>query len=351
MIELEVQLKRYTNWTLRQISNFVSNRVNGDKAHHLATQYLPFLTIELTNICNANCIFCGYQFQERTKGFMEMELYQKLIKDYREIGGFGIGFTPIVGDPLIDPKLLERIAYARNAGIEQIYFFTNGILLDTVGIDALLHSGVTGISISTTGFDEEMYKRVYRSSKYKRVFRNVTSLLSRNRELGNPVEIQICIRADQVASKWSQTDDFKAIQALTNNIQINHTFDNWGGKITETMLPGNMVLRPIPRKTGPCIMLYNTLMILHDGSAIACGCRNLNNDSGLYIGNVQETTLIELWRSTRLAEIRAGFREGRFPEACVDCSLYTNTDALSRPSYFQHLQEVEKRYIAAIEEK
>ncbi len=31
----------------------------------------PFeLHLELTNLCNANCIFCPYQYQERATGFM-----------------------------------------------------------------------------------------------------------------------------------------------------------------------------------------------------------------------------------------------------------------------------------------
>ena len=38
----------------------------------------PFeLHLELTNLCNANCIFCPYQFQERPTGFMSDEVFER----------------------------------------------------------------------------------------------------------------------------------------------------------------------------------------------------------------------------------------------------------------------------------
>ena len=54
---------------------------------HLESAPPSLLHIELTNICNANCIFCGYQYDKSKKGTMSPKLYTKLLKDYREIGG------------------------------------------------------------------------------------------------------------------------------------------------------------------------------------------------------------------------------------------------------------------------
>ena len=68
----------------------------------------PFeLHLEFTNLCNANCIFCPYQFQERPTGFMTDEVFEKAVNDYVKINGGSVGLTPIVGDALIDPKFLD----------------------------------------------------------------------------------------------------------------------------------------------------------------------------------------------------------------------------------------------------
>ena len=48
----------------------------------------PFeLHLELTNLCNANCIFCPYQFQERPKQFMSDEVFFKAVNDFVAIQG------------------------------------------------------------------------------------------------------------------------------------------------------------------------------------------------------------------------------------------------------------------------
>src|SRR6267378_5756530 len=62
----------------------------------------PFeLHLELTNLCNADCIFCPYQFQEREVQFMTDDVFAKAVSDYVSIGGGSVGLTPIVGDALI----------------------------------------------------------------------------------------------------------------------------------------------------------------------------------------------------------------------------------------------------------
>src|SRR5690349_3976261 len=74
----------------------------------------PFeLHLELTNLCNADCIFCPYQFQERKTEVMREEIFRKAVSDYVAIGGGSVGLTPIVGDALIDPMFLERVRYLR----------------------------------------------------------------------------------------------------------------------------------------------------------------------------------------------------------------------------------------------
>ena len=72
------------------------------------------ISFEVTNICIANCIFCGYQYLERSKTVLPMQLYKKAIDEFSEIGGGNVGFTPVVGDPFLDPDFLEKIRYARN---------------------------------------------------------------------------------------------------------------------------------------------------------------------------------------------------------------------------------------------
>lgn len=153
------------------------------------------LSIETTNICNANCVFCAYQYQERTKGIMPMELFKKVIDEYANSGGCSLGLTPTVGDPLVDPKLLERISYARaHPEITRIGMYTNMILLKRFTTEALVESGLTHLIVSTSGFDEAMYERIYRSKQYGTVFFNIKDFAEANNRAGKPVDFRVEMR-------------------------------------------------------------------------------------------------------------------------------------------------------------
>lgn len=57
------------------------------------------LGFEVTNICNARCVFCGYQYLERQKVVLPIDLFKKGLDEFDAFGGGSIGFNPIVGIP------------------------------------------------------------------------------------------------------------------------------------------------------------------------------------------------------------------------------------------------------------
>ena len=294
---------------------------------------------ETTNVCNANCVFCAYQFQERPTGVMEMDLYRRLIQEVAELGITTIGFTPLVGDPLVDPHILERAALARELGIESIGFFTNGILFKKVGIEAILTSGLTHLRLSTAGFDEESYRRIYRSTRYRQMYGGLVELLERNQALGHPVEVTLCIRADETLSEIRKKEDFRRIEPLIDGVEANLRFDSWSGRITAKALPAGMQLRPVPKKNFPCSLLYWSLTVLWNGEVTACGCRDLDGNGDLVLGNAHERSLVELWSGAKLAALRSNWMEAQeVPNICKDCSHYTPATKLLRGALKQRIE-------------
>ena len=61
--------------------------------------------------CNANCCYCAYMFHE-PDGIMDMQIYEKGVRDFSDMGGGAIGLSPVTGEPLLDPYLSERIEFA-----------------------------------------------------------------------------------------------------------------------------------------------------------------------------------------------------------------------------------------------
>jgi radical SAM protein with 4Fe4S-binding SPASM domain len=281
----------------------------------------PFhLQLEFTNLCNANCVFCPYSQQVRPHQRMPDRIFKKAVADYVAMGGGSVDLTPTVGDALIHPKFVERVRYLRSIPqIDRITLTTNGILLDRHGVDAVLGSGLSRINISLAGFDEEMYARVYRSPAYKKVLKNVTSLLEANARREKPVTIYLCFRPDRPKDEVLAAPDLKALLRHHPKISFVTLFSRSGGKITE-LPPGMELIAPVTEaKTEPCRATYTTLLVQSSGDVQVCACEASVNAPALVIGNIERDSLIDIWRGQRLRELRDSFRNGCLNANCAKC--------------------------------
>jgi len=285
----------------------------------------PFeLHLELTNLCNANCVFCPYQFQERETKMMPDRVFEKAVEDFVASGGGSVGLTPIVGDALIHPDFVARVRHLRaQPKIDRIWVTTNAILLDKHGIDEVLSSGLTSITISTSGFDEESYRRIYRSTAYERFRRNVLALVERNSALPEPLTITIGLRTDRPLEEVMQDPDFQPILAYRPDIDFTWSFTSAGGRITREALPEGMRLRVVTSRRETCVQLYNGPIVLPDGTVMACSCvAAMDAVPDLGLGNVLESSLVELWAGDRMRRLRESFAAGGLNKTCAGCDMY-----------------------------
>ena len=285
----------------------------------------PFeLHLELTNLCNANCVFCPYQFQTREVQFMSDEVFRKAVGDYVSCGGGSVGLTPIVGDALIDPKFLDRVRYLRSLPrVDRIWLTTNCILLDKFGVDAVLQSGINAMNVSTAGFDAEMYKRVYRNSSYERMCRNVVELVKRNSELGSPVAISIALRPDRPLDAVMNDPDFQPILAHKPQLDFTWSFTSANGRITREILPAAMNLRVVNSRPEACVNTYNGPIVLPDGTVMGCSCvAAMDGTKDLGIGNILQSSLADIWSGQEIRQLRSSFSVGGLNSTCSGCDMY-----------------------------
>jgi hypothetical protein len=289
----------------------------------------PFeLHLELTNLCNANCVFCPYQFQTRETQFMSDDIFRKAVSDYVAMGGGSVGLTPIVGDALIDPKFLERVRYLRSLPqIDRIWLTSNCILLDKFGVEAMLRSGINALNVSTAGFDAEMYKRVYRNSSYQRMLRNVTELVRRNAELGSPLPITIALRPDRPLDAVMADPDFQPILAYKPQLDFTWSFTSANGRITRDLLPPEMKLRVVKTRSEACVNTYNGPIVLPGGVVMGCSCvAAMDAIKDLGIGNIMQSSLAEIWAGERIRQLRSSFKSGGLNPTCAGCDMYRDLE-------------------------
>jgi MoaA/NifB/PqqE/SkfB family radical SAM enzyme len=315
----------------------------------LIEKSIPSISIETTNICNANCVFCAYQFQKRPKGVMSMQLFEKVVNEYAEIGGGKVNLTPTVGEPLADQHIIERIRFARaNKAVTQIGMYSNMIALERLGAEALVSSGLSSLVVSTSGLNEDMYGRVFRSKEYRRMLRNLMAFVDANNRAGRPVDLFVDMRADRPAQEVFSYPDYKRLADLIGpeRIGLKFRYDNWAGKITQQQLLGNMKLRSpvnlLRPRIAPCSELYSGPMVYWDGSVGACGCRDVDAQE-LIIGNANESHIADIWFGDEIKALRSEFMTPRIRDICKTCTHYNPASI-----YFRRDQQSEVRKLQPV---
>jgi MoaA/NifB/PqqE/SkfB family radical SAM enzyme len=295
-------------------------------------QTVGSITVGTTNICNAKCVFCAYPQAVKNgtlrTGVMTLATFQKVVSEWAKNGGKAMDLTPVVGDPLIDPGLMEKIQFARGAGISHIDFTTNGILLNHQdNYKKLVDLKVSTIHISIGATDEAMYREIYGVDQYQKVIGGIHNLLAYNRQMGEPVYINFRFRNAQRPSEILNSADFTNYikPFLSARVEVNFTvaFDNWGGTIRQEELPGIMRLRKLrPKVKVPCFYLFG-FAVRHDGSVRICGCRMKSSDlDDLVVGNINQQSLEEIAASPGVKNIIQGFYAGNRPDTCKLCTFY-----------------------------
>ena len=305
---------------------------------HLVESFPPSMTIETTNICNASCIFCAYQYQEdfrKGQGVMSDTIFERSLAQFKEMGGREINFTPLVGDALIDPNIIKRIKHAKDMGFK-VTFFTNGILFNRIDMEAFINSGVDTVSLSTGPFNREDYEKLYRTKpgQYEELKEGLKKLLTARKKLNKKFKFRILFRSNMSFKDLEKLPDYQnEILPLMSEEErksvyvLSKGFDSWGNQIRKEDLDGIMdIALPPLIKRRPCAWTLE-MTVLWDGKVRACSARYtgteaLDDNDGLFVGDLNESSLKDIWRGKELKDLRQRFVTGSLPPVCQTCTMY-----------------------------
>lgn len=134
----------------------------------LETPYAAY--IFPTNLCNFRCSYCGHSLgtegMKKEYGLemknMSMETFQNTIDQLKEFPDkLKVISLTGHGEPLVNPRLPEMIAYAHQQKVaERIEFISNASLLTHELSERLVDAGLDCIRISLQGLSSEKYKEV-----------------------------------------------------------------------------------------------------------------------------------------------------------------------------------------------
>jgi len=316
--------------TLRKVFPFIYRYVTGYfRKGRFTAPDKPRISIETTNICNAKCVFCANPIMERRKEHLEMVKFKKAVDEFAALGGTVIDFNVTIGDPLLDPMLLERARYAKSfPQFGPVGFVTTLQWLHRWNMDEFFESGIGWLSISITLSGREKYSDFFGVDKYEQTLKNLLMFIEENKKRGGKILFGIYVKpTDEPFEQVINHPDFKMIdsmveQDLVETIREEGFYvDDWLGTVK---LPPYLKRRPLyPRAFRPCQLLYSGLMVYSNGKVGACACRDFEASSELILGNVAEQGLEEMWKGDKLATLRSDWlKKNRVPEICKSCRHY-----------------------------
>jgi len=281
-----------------------------------------FIDIETTSVCNLSCPFCATTFRGSRikKGFIQYDVVTKIIDEGAANGLYGVKFN-IRGEPLLHPRIHDMVRYAKEKGLIDVYFNTNGMPLTEEMSGKLIDAGLDRISISFEGCTKAIYEQRRVGAVFETVVSNIERLQALKKRLGishpkvrvQAVSFSDVVRTfDEYTRFWSQRADEVGLL----------DYKEMKGKKEGIRYPW------------ACPQLWQRMAVWWDGTLLPC---NHDDDGLIALGTVQEMTIKEAWDSRRLHDIRKAHREGlaHTIPACDGCYL--------RDSEILKLQEKEEK--------
>lgn len=333
---------------------FITSRIKGaflesNKSLEELLEKRPYLLrIETTTLCNARCRFCVYLKSERKKEEMPLELYEKIIREYSEMGGGVIDLSPITGDFFLNSKCLERIEIARKyPNIGAIKVTTNAIAMDRIkdNWDSFIKQ-TDCVQFSVGGLDKDSYREMYGVDKYERVRQNIIEFAMLKNRIKPRYSLTMFLRVKKKFLKLIRDPDYKMYKNLGIKIVIDNVYGNWSGMVSEKDLPHGVIFKknaPIHEKANPCFVFYLGLNVTVSGLAVACGCIESEN-TALEIGDCKRQSLKDIWNNEKYKKLKSSFAAGNMPQVCRNCTFYE--DGIKFSLTPQMLNFEEGRYYA-----
>ncbi|KPK42815.1 MAG: hypothetical protein AMJ78_01060 [Omnitrophica WOR_2 bacterium SM23_29] len=269
--------------------------------------------IELTNICDLNCIMCERKFMRRKKGKMSLKMFQHIIQECNKAGVDSAKLN-LWGESTLHKQLIDMVQYAKENSPLILQFNTNANQLTHSISEGLISSGLDKLTISLDGVTKKTYEKIRCGGNFDLVMSNIEALLYLKKKM-NSIFPQVTLQI---------------IQMKNNEDEILGFVDYWKDKvdrISVTRIGATIdydeimklsIEKSKSKRRVPCLQLWRRLSVFWDGAVTVCCC---DYDGFLTIGDIKRNNLVELWRSKKLNALRERHKKldfrGLVCERCV----------------------------------
>jgi len=284
----------------QRVNSFIKQGLKKKKVgyyvrYHPTLRYTDFpsqVIVWILNVCNSSCIHCGIrELRERPDfepRFIEFVLYKKIVDEVAKYPR--TLFRPFTGgEPLLHPKYVDMIRYAKDVGIKCIGMNTNGILFSKKRAVELIEAGIDEVEFSLDAFTEETYLKVRRNHNFKKIIKNVHNFIDIVK--GNDRKINIGVSMVEMKDTENEIEDFKKYWTnLVDRVWVRR-FHSCNGMVKDRKSERHKKML-VDTERYPCPQLWERMTVREDGKVIFC-CNDLSDYS--LVGDIADNSINNIW--------------------------------------------------------
>lgn len=241
---------------------------------------------EASSRCNLSCPMCFRpHITSKKYGDMDFDLYKKGIDECAENGLYSIRLS-WRGESTMNPRLMDMVAYAKERGIKEVSFISNGRLLEGELAEGLVRAGLDYLTVSVDGL-EVYYDRL----RAPNTFAGITEKLGAFYRLKNRIGDGLPLLKIQAIWSYIREDPaafYHHFAGITDKINFDPEND--------------YSTKEVPQDADfVCQYPWQRITITWNGEVPLCiGDWNLSTN----IGDLKTQTIREIWEGAKMRSLR-----------------------------------------------
>lgn len=274
---------------------------------------------QVANVCNSRCSHCWFNADQDLRKrdgqpWMDPALMRKIIDEVAERADP----KPLIritgtGEPFLWKSMTDILVYGAGEKKVRMAVITNGSMVTPERSKRVVDAGVEAIEFSVDAADKETYEQKARPGlNWDVMHRNLDAMIEHRNKVNGKTKVFVSVVVNtsiidpvQVEDYWrTRVDNVIMRKYLTYGTNSKDLYSE------ETYLP--------PDQRVPCPYPFERMVITANGNVTFC---NFDVRDSLYVGNVNETKIEELWKNSIYQSWRDKILTGNYEEIplCKKC--------------------------------
>lgn len=336
---------RFAGNAVRQYGDYLTRRTE-------VRSKPSILWIDTVSTCNLRCPYCPTTYAPNTsKGRMKLELFKNIIDQVCDFTLESYLFQ--TGEPLMHRDIGEMVEHMTRRGMSSI-MHTNGALWTTEKAERLFDAGLTFISFSFDGYDQDTYEKSRIRGKFEDTIDRIKQVLEVKKRRGKAkpyIRIQSLVPpedndrfSEERRQEFMKRFDGLPVDEFDREVISNLAHDLPDTEVYKIETPSTSAERKAAGyRYKPCTRLWSSMTIRFDGTVVPC-CADF--ETQIPLGDAKQDSILKIWNDKPMQELRGKHVRGELDDypLCEACDFPYGLDVAGVPVGLPGHQSLFRKY-------